>query len=255
MKRKLTESAPASFSVRVLPDPETLAQEAAKEFAAAAAASIGERGLFRVALSGGSTPELFHRHLTGASVRSSIAWGSVRFFFGDERCVPPDHERSNYRLARETLFDPLGIPAANVFRMRGEEQPRHAAAEYETQLRAHVPSESGLPRLDLILLGLGSDGHTVSLFPGTEALAEKGRLTAANFVAKFQEWRLTLTFPCLNATRRILFLVAGEEKSDVAARILRKRGGGRALPASGVKPLSGSVLWLLDRAAASKLRS
>ncbi|MGH9316547.1 MAG: 6-phosphogluconolactonase [Thermoanaerobaculia bacterium] len=253
MEEKLSESAPEAFEVRVLPDSESLAEEAARKFAVAATESVRERGLFRVALSGGSTPRLFHRRLAGASVAPSIAWERVRFFFGDERCVPPDHEQSNYRAARETLFDPLAIPAANVFRMRGEEEPHQAAAEYETQLRAQVPSETDLPRLDLVLLGLGPDGHTLSLFPGTTALAEKRRLAVANFVAELQQWRLTLTHPCVNAARRILFLVAGAEKSDVAAKILGKRAGSRALPAAGVKPRSGSVLWLLDRAAASKM--
>jgi 6-phosphogluconolactonase len=253
MEGKLPETAPVSFEVRVRSDPEALAAEAAGAFSTAAAESIGARGLFRVALSGGSTPALFHRHLAERSFRSSIAWGDVRFFFGDERCVPPDHARSNYRMARETLFEPLAIAPANVFRMRGEEEPRRAAAAYEALLRERVPSESGLPRLDLVVLGLGPDGHTASLFPGTKALSEKKRLAAANFVPKFQEWRLTLTFPCLNAASRILFLVAGEEKSGVAAKILGKSRGDRTLPASGVRPRSGSVLWLLDRAAASKM--
>lgn len=236
---------------RVLPDAEGLAREAAREFAASAAESVRDRGLFCVALSGGSTPRLLHERLAGDWARE-IAWERVRFYFGDERCVPPDHERSNYRMARETLFDPLAISATRIFRMRGEEEPRRAALDYEAELRTHVPAEGVIPRLDLVLLGLGSDGHTASLFPETQALVEKRRLAAANFVAKFSEWRLTLTYPCLRAARRILFLVTGAEKSDAAAAILGRRGGD-SLPAGRVKPRSGSVLWLLDRAAAAKL--
>lgn len=253
MEGELPESAPASFEVRVLPDPEALAAEAATEFAAAAAASVGERGLFRVALSGGSTPRLLHRHLTEASVRSSMAWGSIRFFFGDERCVPPDHDRSNYRMARETLFDPLGIPPVNVLRMRGEEEPGRAAADYERTLETHFAGEPVIPRFDLVFLGVGPDGHTASLFPGSMALEEKRRWVVADFVARFSEWRLTLTYPVFNAARRVVFLVAGQEKRAPVSRILKKERGYRDLPAAGIEPRHGSLLWVLDEAAASKL--
>jgi 6-phosphogluconolactonase len=248
---ELPESAPASFEISVLPDAAALAEAGAREFSRAASDALDDRGIFRVVLAGGSTPRALYTRLTRAPFRRSIRWDRVRFFFGDERCVPPDHERSNYRMARETLFDPLKIPARHVLRMKGEEDPTRAAREYERAIRRQF---SGRPaRFDLILLGLGHDGHTASLFPSTAALAERRRLVAANSVPKFSEWRLTLTFRALNAARRVVFLVSGSEKAGVAAKILNKRRGYRDLPASAVSPRRGTLLWLLDEAAASKL--
>ncbi len=239
-----------SFEIAVLPDPESLALAAADEFARSAADAIRKRRLFRVALSGGSTPRALYRRLTRPPYRGAIAWDRVRFFWGDERCVPPDSERSNYRMARKALLDPLGIPPRHVFRMKGEEEPEAAARAYEQTLRRHA---GGFARLDLVLLGLGEDGHTASLFPGTAALDPGRRLVAVNYVAKFSEWRITLTCGALNAARRIVFVVSGTEKARAAARILQKGPGWRELPASAVCPRRGSLLWLLDQAAASKL--
>ncbi len=170
-------------------------------------------------------------------------------FFVDERCVPPSHERSNYRLAREHLLDPIRVPAANVFRMRGEDEPRRAAAAYEKVLREEFGSRT--PRFDLVLLGLGPDGHTASLFPGTPALAEKTRWVVPNPSPTPGERRLTLTLPVLNAARRVDFLVAGKDKASVVATILGKKPGYRKLPASRVSPKRGSLVWILDEEAAS----
>ncbi len=242
----------APREVRVLPDPEALAQEGAQEFVAAAAEAIGSRGVFRVALSGGSTPRALHERLTRAPLREAADWKKVRFFWGDERCVPPDHPRSNYRMARETLLQPLGIAPAQIFRMRGEDDPRAAADAYEAVL-ARESGGDGEPLFDLVLLGLGPDGHTASLFPGTRALRERARSTVANYVPKFREWRLTLTYPALNAARRIVFLAAGEEKREPASRILKRRPGYRDLPASAIRPRRGRVLWLLDETAGRDL--
>ncbi len=235
----------------MLPDAESLALAAADEFARSAADAVRNRRLFRVALAGGATPRALYRRLTRPPYRSAIAWERVRFFWGDERCVPPDSRRSNYRMARETLLDPLEIPARQIFRIKGEEDPEAAARAYEQMLRRHTAGRS--VRLDLVLLGLGEDGHTASLFPGTEALEAGRRLVAATYVAKFSEWRITLTHRTLNEARRIVFVVSGTEKASAAAKILQKGRGWRELPASGVCPRLGSLSWLLDEAAASKL--
>lgn len=243
--RELTE-------VRILPDPAALAEEAAREFQSACADAIRDRGVFRVGLSGGSTPRALHQRLTRAPFRAGIDWKRVRFFWGDERCVPPDNERSNYRMARETLLGPLRIPGRQVFRMRGEDEPRAAAAAYESVLAAELDGESP-PRLDLVFLGLGPDGHTLSLFPGTRAIGERDRAVVANYVPRFREWRLTLTYPTLNASRRVVFLAEGESKREPATEILKRKRGSRDLPASGVHPRRGSLLWLLDEAAGRDL--
>ena len=234
-----------------MPDAESLALAAADEFARSAAEAVRDGRPFRVALSGGSTPRALYRRLTRPPYRAAIAWKRVRFFWGDERCVPPGSRRSNYRMARETLIDPLEIPPRQVFRMKGEQEPQAAARAYEQTLRRHA---AGRPvRLDLVLLGLGEDGHTASLFPGTAALDPSRKIVAANYVAKFSEWRITLTYRALNAARRVVFVVSGAEKASAAAKILQKGSGWRELPASGVCPRRGSLLWLLDEAAASKL--
>ncbi len=244
----LRDPAPSSFEIHVVPDAAALAEAAAREFARAASDAVGDRGIFRVVLAGGSTPRALYRRLAGARWRRAVSWNRARFFFGDERCVPPDHERSNYGMARRTLLEPLGIPARQVLRMRGEEEPERAARAYEEAIRRRF---SGRPaRFDLVLLGLGEDGHTASLFPSTAALAECRRLVAANDVPRLSEWRLTLTFRALNAARRVIFLVSGPEKARAAATILEKQRGYRDLPASAVSPSRGTLLWLLDEAAA-----
>jgi len=223
----------------------------ADEFARAAGQAIHEGRSFHVALAGGSTPVEIYRRLTKPPHRGAIPWERIRFYWGDERCVPPDDERSNFRMAREALFEPLGIPPRQVFRMKGEEDPVRAARSYEDTLRRRVAGRP--PRLDLVLLGLGTDGHTASLFPDTAALVQERRLVAANFVPKFPEWRITLTLRAINSARRVIFLVAGAVKAAAAAKILDKQPGYRALPASRVAPRRGTLLWLLDEAAASRL--
>lgn len=247
--------APGTFEARVLPSRAELAEAAAREFAEAAREAMRERGVFRVALSGGSTPRDVHGRLASAPYRRRVAWDRVRFFFGDERCVAPGSDRSNYRMARETLFAPLAIDPASVFRMRGELQPKAAADAYSRILAANFGDDQarGIPVLDLVFLGVGPDGHTASLFPGTRALEEKKRTAAANWVPGKREWRLTLTYPVFAAARRVVFLVAGAEKAPVAATILKKRPGWRDLPASRIRPARGTVLWLLDEDAGGSL--
>ena len=166
-----------------------------------ARSALGERSEFRIALSGGNTPRPVYEELA----KSALPWEHITFTFGDERCVPPDDEKSNYRMARESLFTPAGVPERSIVRMRGEIDPALAAQEYEEQLDV-LAAQKGemIYRHDLILLGLGDDGHTASLFPGTAALEEKARRVVANFVPKLNEWRLTFTFPLID--RRVRFV-------------------------------------------------
>ena len=248
---KSADRAAAILEVAVLPDTRALAEAGAREFARAAADAVADHGVFRVALAGGATPRETYRRLTRSPYRRSVRWERVRFFFGDERCVPPDNERSNYRMAREALLEPLGIAPRRIFRMKGELEPGPAAGDYERVLRREFRGRPA--RLDLVLLGLGPDGHVASLFPGTSALGEGRRLVVANSVEKFAEWRLTLTYRAINAARRVVFLVSGVEKAAPLAKILQRRRSWRNLPASSVSPRRGTLLWLLEEAAASRL--
>jgi 6-phosphogluconolactonase len=253
VREELPPEGPPHFEIRVLPDPAEAAIAAAREVVSACSDSLADHGGFRPAFSGGSTPRLLFDALAGAAFRSLVAWNRARIFFVDERCVPPDDDRSNYRLAREHLFDPLGIPGENVCRMRGEEEPQRAAREYEDALAKEFRAGEKAPILDFVLLGLGTDGHTASLFPGTHAVEEARRRVVENHVPKLGEWRLTLTLPVLNASRRAVFLVVGEEKREAVAAVLRAERGSASLPASLVRPMAGSLIWILDEAAASEL--
>lgn len=252
MREELPPEGPPRFEIRVLPDASEAAEAAARELVAAFSDSLADHGRFRVAFSGGSTPRLLFDRLAGDAFRGLVDWSRARVFFVDERCVPPGDERSNYRLAKEHLLDPLRVPPENVFRMRGEEEPRRAAQEYEALLDGEFEPD-GQPGFDYVLLGLGTDGHTASLFPGTEALAETSRRAVENYVPKLREWRLTLTLPVLNAGRRVVFLVTGEEKRDAVSAVLRADRPTASLPASLVRPDRGSLIWILDEAAAARL--
>jgi 6-phosphogluconolactonase len=203
--------------------------------------AIGERNEFRIALSGGNTPRLVYARL--AAVANDLPWDLVRFTFGDERCVPPDDPESNFRMARETLLAPAGVPEKSILRMRGEIDPQIAAQEYEYQLD-RIASERGesIYRHDLILLGLGDDGHTASLFPGTAALDETMRRVVANCVPKLNAWRLTFTFPLINHARHILFLVGAAKSPGLIERVLK---GDPQLPASRVNPTAGELTWII----------
>ncbi|TAJ23463.1 MAG: 6-phosphogluconolactonase [Planctomycetota bacterium] len=217
-------------------DAEALAQAAAREVERAARESVQRRARFELALSGGSTPQRMYQLLDAA-----LPWSKIHLWFGDERCVPPDHADSNYRMVRETLLERIAIPAANVHRMRGEDEPAVAARAYEREL---------VERLDLVLLGMGPDGHTASLFPGTTAVGERTRRCVENWVEAKQSWRITLTLPVLDAARRVMFVVAGMEKRAMLARVRTERDA--SLPASLIGATSGAdtVEWWLDRAVA-----
>ena len=252
MREELPPEGPPHFEIRVLPDPAEAAIAAARELVSACSDSLADHGVFRPAFSGGSTPRLLFDALAGAAFRPLVPWSRAHIFFVDERCVPPGDERSNYRLAKEHLLDPLGVPPENVFRMRGEEDPQRAAHEYEELLRKEFAGAQ-VRQLDFVLLGLGPDGHTASLFPGTRAVEETHRNVVENYVPKLGEWRLTLTLPVLNAARRAVFLVVGEDKREAVAAVLRAEKGIASLPASLVRPPRGSLVWIVDEAAAAGL--
>ena len=204
--------------------------------------AIEERGEFRIALSGGNTPAPVYRRI--AVEAHNGPWDRTRFTFGDERCVPPDDPQSNFRMARENLFVPAAVPEKSVMRMRGEIDPQIAAQEYQDQLNA-IASGRGesIYQHDLILLGLGDDGHTASLFPGTAALDEMTRRVVANFVPKLNTWRLTFTFPLINHARHILFLIGASKNPELIERVL---GGDPQFPAARVNPSAGEVTWMIE---------
>jgi len=219
--------------------PAVFAAEAAHFILGHAREAIAARGLFRVALSGGNTPRDVHAEL--ARLGADLAWNRVQITFGDERCVPPDHADSNFRMAKETLLDAIAIPAGNVFRIRGEIDPAVAAREYEDKLAA-VAARFGEPRYvhDLVLLGLGEDGHTASLFPGSPALDETVRNVIPATGSKPPPQRITMTFPLLNAARHVCFLVTGADKRTLVEEIV---AGGSAYPASRVR--AAAVTWIV----------
>lgn len=233
-------------SLIVMPDEEGLARRAAEAIAQAAGESIAASGRFMLALPGGRTPLPTYRLLASAR----IDWTRVHVFWGDERCVPPDHPESNFGGASATLLDGTLIPRSQIYRMRGEDpDPDSAAADYAGTLGATFGINDGRPpRFDLILLGLGTDGHTASLFPGSPALTEVSKSVAAVYVEKLRSYRLTLTLPVLNAAARILFLAAGAEKAPALRKILQE-GPSDGCPASLVRPVNGQVTWIVDQAA------
>jgi 6-phosphogluconolactonase len=237
--------------VRVLPDPPAMFRTAAAELSAAARAAVAQQGRFSLALPGGHTPRGLYALLAGdEAFRTAIPWARTHVFWGDERHVPPEDPDSNYRMAREVLLDRVPLPAANVHRVFAEERDAgRAAARYEQELRGFFGLEgAALPRFDFVLLGLGPDGHTASLFPGTSALQEATRLVVATHVPALGTDRITLTLPVLNQAACVTFLVSGAEKAPVVRAVLEQRRG-TPLPAQRVRP-TGRLLWLLDAAAA-----
>jgi 6-phosphogluconolactonase len=235
----------------VCADIDELARRAAAEWVRRAADAIARAGRFSIALSGGNTPRALYAALAGSEFRSQVAWERVHFFWGDERSVPADHPDSNYRMAYEALLSHVPVPPANIHRIETERGPAEAAAVYEALLRDFFALSLGaLPRFDLILLGLGEEGHTASLFPGSAALEERERLVIAVYVEKLRTDRVTFTLPVLNAAAEIAFLVAGKSKATAAKQALRD---GADLPAARVAPLNGRLLWLLDKEAAALL--
>jgi 6-phosphogluconolactonase len=232
--------------VAVLPSAAALADAAAARFVAAAGDAIASHGQFIVALAGGSTPRDTYLRLGKEDLVSKVLWSRVQIVWGDERCVPPQNVESNYRMARETLLDRVPVPAANVHRIHGEDDPATAAAAYEATLRA-------LPRIDLVLLGLGEDGHTASLFPGGTAVHEQTRWVMAARATAASMWRITLTPAVINAAAEVLFLVSGGAKANILRRVLEGPRRPQELPAHAIAPSKGRLRWYVDAAAAADL--
>ena len=237
----------ASYKIRVMPDLPAVAQAAAERMIEAAASAIETAGVFHVALSGGSTPKPLYELLSADGNIARIEWAKVHVYFADERCVPPTHSDSNFRLASDTLLDLVPIPPANIHRMKGEIEPETAAVEYGRMLKETFGEEGGL---DLVILGVGDDGHTASLFPGNPALHEKRHRCVAAFVAKLNAWRITLTAPFLNRSREVMVLAAGEKKANIIQQVLEGEFDPQRLPIQLIDPPEGRVSWFLDSAAA-----
>jgi 6-phosphogluconolactonase len=253
----VSETVPRSVEIHA--DAGELMRAAADAIVEAAAAATRARGRFVIALSGGSTPNALYRLLASDAYARRIDWPRVEIFWGDERCVPPEDPASNYRGARELLLDRVPIDPSRIHRIEGELEPRDAAAAYERALRAAFSTPEGPPRLtpgsrfDFVLLGLGADGHTASLFPHTPALHESRRIAVANTAPVEPSRRVTLTFPALNAARAVLVLTSGADKAPAVARALAPEGDADAIPVRGVRPSAGTLTWLLDAAAAAGL--
>lgn len=244
----------ASPEIRVLPDAAAVARAAAGEFSQLAQAAVRSHGRFTVALSGGSTPrKLFE--LLASEHREDLPWQQTYFFWGDERHVPPDHRDSNYAMADQALLSKLSGIAGNVYRVKAEmTDASAAAADYEQTMRQVFHAGPGeVPRFDLVLLGMGPDGHTASLFPHTQALSETSKLATANWVEKFATYRITLTLPVLNRAASVMFLVTGADKAPALQQVLEFPGQGSEFPAQLVCPTAGRLLWLIDEAAAGAL--
>ena len=243
--------------LRVFPDAESVSRAAAEEFVRRASDAVAARGRFTVALSGGSTPKRLYELLVGPALRGQVDWGRVEVFWGDERCVPPDDAESNYHMAQEALLARLPIPPERVHRMQGERPDRDATARDYQALIARVfghDADGPPPAFDLILLGLGPDGHTASLFPHNPALAETTRwVVAVHDAPKPPPDRLTLTYPVLNAAYEVLFVADGGGKAERVAEVLEGPPDPKRLPSQGVQPENGRLVWFLDRPAAARL--
>jgi 6-phosphogluconolactonase len=239
-------------SVRVFADPEATASAAARRIVELARAAIDERGAFSIALSGGSTPRRIYELLAGDEFREQVEWESIHVFFGDERTVPADSAESNYRMANEALLSRVPVPKENVHRIEGVGDAAANASAYESAMRGFF-GDADWPRFDLVMLGMGDDGHTASLFPDTVALSERRAWVVANWVEKFQTWRITLTAPAINAARHVLFLVNGAGKAGRLREVLKGERDPARLPSQLIAPREGTLEWFIDRAAASSL--
>jgi 6-phosphogluconolactonase len=255
----------SSAQVRVYQDPGELALKAARRFARLADQYVIGGGRFTVALSGGSTPKAMFSLLAAEPFLNTVPWSSIYFFWGDERCVPPDHADSNFRMTNETLLSKVPVPQQNIFRVPAElPDAARAGAEYSATLtsffladsaanRSGTAPLSALPRFDLVFLGMGPDGHTASLFPHSSALQAGEEIAVANYVEKFKAWRITLTAATINNARNITFLAAGEDKAETLKNVLEGPYQPDVYPSQLIQPRNGTLLWMVDEAAARLL--
>jgi 6-phosphogluconolactonase len=242
--------------IRILPDGAAIAKRAAQEFVQAAASAVREKGYFNVVLAGGSTPKALYSLLVNdPTLRSQVPWDKIHLFFGDERHVAPDHPDSNSRMATETLISKSPLKPEQVTRIKGEyPDADRAALEYEKALREYFKLKDGeYPRFDLVLAGMGNEGHTLSLFPGTKALHADGRIVVRNWVGKLYAERITLTAPAASNAARVIFMVTGADKAPALKAVLEGPYEPEQLPAQLLQPKNGKLLWLVDTAAGSML--
>lgn len=243
-------------NIQIYPDPQRLAQAAAEHFVQVAEAAIKARGVFTVALSGGTTPLMLYRLLASSPYNEQIDWSHTHIFWGDERCVPPDHDESNYLKAKQTLLDHIEIPKTNIHRVLAELPPEQAAEDYEEKLLKFFSSlqdetERTEAQFDLLLLGMGDDGHTASLFPGTPAIHEEINWVVAQYIDKLASWRISLTPGILNRAANITFLVAGAAKSYALQKVLYGSYQPDRYPAQIINPRHGVLRWMVDESAAT----
>jgi 6-phosphogluconolactonase len=237
--------------IEIFANVQELARGAAEYFVARSGEAVAQKGFFTVALSGGSTPKLLYQLLANLDepFATQVPWDRTHFFWSDERHVPPDHPDSNYGMTHEAMLSRVPVPEGNVHRVHGENPDAAAAADEYEQTILQLTKQT-LPLLDLILLGLGADGHTASIFPGSEVLHETSRLVAAPWVEKLNRHRITMTLPLLNNGASLLFLVSGAEKAEIVKEVIE---GPKQYPAQAVQPTHGQLLWMLDKDAAAKL--
>lgn len=242
-------------TVKIFPDASAIAQQAANIFVSAAQQAVKERGIFRVAMAGGSTPKALHALLVAEPFRPQLPFDKMQIFFGDERHVPPDHADSNFRMVNETFISKTPIKPEQVFRFKAELQDTEKAAlDYEQTLKTQFALKPGeLPRFDLMLLGMGNEGHTLSLFPGTTALRDNGRLVVRTWVGKLYTERITCTAPVANNSAAVLFMIAGADKAPALKAVLEGPYEPEQLPSQLIEPLSGKLFFLVDSAAGGML--
>jgi 6-phosphogluconolactonase len=244
----------ATPNLQIFADANEVARAAALRFVELARAGTSTHGRFSVALAGGSTPKRIYELLAGEDLGAQLDWSKVHVFFGDERCVPPDDADSNYRMASAALLSRVPLPEENLHRMRGEGDAVANARLYEDELRGFFGDGALWPEFDLVMLGMGDDGHTASLFPGTHALNVRSAWVTANWVEKFNTYRITLTAPAINHARYVMFIVTGAGKAERLPEVLYGAHDPHRLPSQLIQPRAGALAWFLDEAAAAKLK-